>query len=116
MRRYIKELKPTTFSDIVAMVALYRPGPMEHIPTFIKGKHGEEEAHYLHPVLEKILKETYGIIVYQEQVLFIVREVAGYSLGKADIFRKAMGKKNPEVMRKEKQNFLDGAKQRGFHY
>jgi DNA polymerase-3 subunit alpha len=114
MRRYIRELKPTTFTDIIAMVALYRPGPMEHIPTFIKAKHGEEEIHYLHPILAGILEETYGVIVYQEQVLFIVREFAGYSLGKADIFRKAMGKKNPEVMRKEKQNFLDGAKQRDF--
>ncbi len=114
MRRYIRELKPTVFNDITAMVALYRPGPMEHIPTFIKGKHGEEQIHFLHPVLEGILQETYGVIVYQEQVLFIVREFAGYSLGKADIFRKAMGKKNPEVMKKEKANFIEGAKKRGF--
>lgn len=114
MRRYIKELKPTIFSDITAMVALYRPGPMEHIPTFIKAKHGLEPIRYLHPVMSGFLEETYGVIVYQEQVLFIVREFAGYSLGKADIFRKAMGKKNPEVMRKEKQNFVEGAKARGF--
>jgi len=114
MRRYIRELKPTVFNDITAMVALYRPGPMEHIPTFIKAKHGEEQIHYLHPVLAGILEETYGVIVYQEQVLFIVREFAGYSLGKADIFRKAMGKKNPEVMKKEKINFIEGAKKRGF--
>ncbi|GAI91090.1 unnamed protein product, partial [marine sediment metagenome] len=114
MRRYIKELKPTTFSDISAMVALYRPGPMEHIPTFIKAKHGIEPIHYPHPALASILEETYGVIVYQEQVLFIAQAFAGYSLGQADVFRKAMGKKIPEVMRKERRNFIAGAKQNGF--
>jgi len=114
MRRYIKDLKPTTFGDIAAMVALYRPGPMEHIPTFIKAKHGEEQIHYPHEALENILKETYGVIVYQDQVLFIARTFAGYSLGQADIFRKAMGKKIPEVMHKEKVNFMAGAKKLGF--
>jgi DNA polymerase III subunit alpha len=109
MRRYIKELKPTTFQDIAAMVALYRPGPMEHIPTFIKAKHGLEPIKYPHPALENILEETYGVIVYQDQVLLIVRAFAGYSLGQADIFRKAMGKKIPEVMQKEKSNFINGA-------
>ncbi len=114
MRRHIKELKPNTFSDIAAMVALYRPGPMEHIPTFIRAKHGKEPIRYPHPALENILRETYGVIVYQEQVLFIVQALAGYSLGQADIFRKAMGKKIPEVMQKEKQNFIAGAKKNGF--
>jgi len=114
MRHYIKELKPTIFSDIAAMVALYRPGPMEHIPTFIKAKHGVEPIRYPHPVLADILEETYGVIVYQEQVLFIVQAFAGYSLGQADIFRKAMGKKHPEVMKKEKRNFIAGAKKKGF--
>ena len=114
MRRYIKELKPSVFSDIAAMVALYRPGPMEQIPHFIRSKHGREPVRYPHPVLEEILKETYGVIVYQEQVLFIVRAFAGYSLGQADIFRKAMGKKIPEVMKKERQNFISGAKGKGF--
>jgi len=114
MRRYIKELKPTTFSDIAAMVALYRPGPMEHIPTFIKAKHGVEPIRYPHPALASILEETYGVIVYQDQVLFIVQAFAGYSLGQADIFRKAMGKKIPEVMKKEKRSFLAGAKRKGF--
>ncbi|MBI3040310.1 MAG: DNA polymerase III subunit alpha, partial [Chloroflexi bacterium] len=114
MRRYIKELKPTTFSEIAAMVALYRPGPMEHIPTFIKAKHGLEPIRYPHPTLASILEETYGVIVYQEQVLFIVQALAGYSLGQADIFRKAMGKKIPEVMQKERRNFVSGARQRGF--
>ncbi len=114
MRRYIKELKPTTFSDISAIVALYRPGPMEHIPTFIKAKHGIEPIRYPHPALTSILEETYGVIVYQEQVLFIAQAFAGYSLGQADIFRKAMGKKIPEVMKKEKRSFIAGAKKKGF--
>ena len=114
MRRYIKELKPTSFSDIAAMIALYRPGPMEHIPTFIKAKHGIEPIRYPHPALGSILEETYGVIVYQEQVLFIAQVFAGYSLGQADIFRKAMGKKIPEVMKKERRGFIAGAKQKGF--
>ena len=114
MRRYIKELKPTAFSDIAAMVALYRPGPMEHIPTFIKAKHGIEPIRYPHSTLASILEETHGVIVYQEQVLFIVQALAGYSLGQADIFRKAMGKKIPEVMQKERRNFIAGAKESGF--
>jgi DNA polymerase-3 subunit alpha len=113
MRRYIKELEPTTFSDIAAMVALYRPGPMEHIPTFIKAKHGLEPIRYPHPALKSILEETYGVIVYQEQVLFIVQALAGYSLGQADIFRKAMGKKIAEVMKKERRNFVAGARKNG---
>ena len=110
MRRYIRELKPTTFNDIAAMVALYRPGPMEHIPTFIKAKYGIESIRYPHPAVKKILEETYGVIVYQDQVLHIVQALAGYNLGQADIFRKAMGKKIPEVMKKERQNFISGAK------
>jgi DNA polymerase-3 subunit alpha len=114
MRRYIKELKPTTFSNIAAMIALYRPGPMEHIPTFIKAKHGIEPIRYPHPALSSILEETYGVIVYQEQVLFIVQAFAGYSLGQADIFRKAMGKKIPTVMKEEKRNFIAGAKKLGY--
>ncbi len=114
MRRYIKELKPTTFSDITAMIALYRPGPMDNIPTFIKAKHGIEPIHYPHQALSSILEETYGVIVYQEQVLFIVQAFAGYSLGQADIFRKAMGKKIPEVMKRERRNFIDGAKKKEF--
>jgi len=114
MRRYIKELKPTVFSDISAMVALYRPGPMEHIPRFIDSKHGLKPITYPHEALANILKETYGVIVYQDQVLFIVRQFAGYSLGQADIFRKAMGKKIAETMKKEKQNFIKGAKKLGY--
>jgi len=113
MRRYIKELKPTNFTDIAAMVALYRPGPMEQIPTFIKAKHGLEPIRYPHPAVEEILKETYGVIVYQDQVLLIVQALAGYSLGQADILRKAMGKKIPEVMKRERHNFTEGAKRNG---
>lgn len=114
MRRYIKELKPTHFTDIAAMVALYRPGPMEQIPRFIRSKHGEEPITYPHPALEEILQETYGVIVYQEQVLFIAQTFSGFSLGQADLLRKAMGKKNPEVMQKQKQNFISGAVKNGY--
>ncbi len=115
MRRYIRELKPTVFGDIAAMVALYRPGPMEHIPEFISGKHGNpENIKYMDDALKPILEPTYGVIVYQEQVLFISRAIAGFSLGQADVLRKAMGKKIAEVMKKEKSHFLDGAKKKGF--
>jgi len=114
MRRYIKELKPSKFMDIAAMVALYRPGPMEHIPTFVKAKHGLESVQYPHPDLLPILEDTYGVIVYQDQVLFIVQTFAGYSLGRADIIRKAMGKKIAEVMKKERMNFIEGAKKKGY--
>ena len=96
------------------MVALYRPGPMEQIPRFIKAKHGEEPIRYPDPTMTSILEETYGVIVYQEQVLFIVQAFAGYSLGQADTFRKAMGKKIPEVMKKERRSFMAGAKKKGF--
>jgi DNA polymerase-3 subunit alpha len=114
MRRYIKELKPSSFSDIAAMIALYRPGPMEHIPTFISAKHGLEPIQYPHPALSQILEETYVVIVYQDQVLLIVQAFAGYTLGEADTVRKAMGKKIPKVMRKERQKFIAGAKGKGF--
>ncbi|MCD6230381.1 MAG: DNA polymerase III subunit alpha [Dehalococcoidia bacterium] len=113
MRRYIKELQPTKFADISAMIALYRPGPMQQIPTFIKAKHGVIPVSYPHPALKDILEETYGVIVYQEQVIFIARALAGYSLGQADIFRKAMGKKIASVMKKEERNFMIGAKKQG---
>jgi DNA polymerase-3 subunit alpha len=114
MRKTGVSLKPTTFGDIAAIVALFRPGPMEHIPTYINAKNGKEEIRYPHPALADILRETYGVIVYQEQVLLIVQAIAGYSLGKADVFRKAMGKKIAEKMRQEKTNFISGAKKKGF--
>ena len=109
MRRYLQELKPSVFGDISAMVALYRPGPMEQIDRFIRAKQGTDPVRYPHPDLERILEETYGVIVYQEQVMFIARTLAGYSMGQADIFRKAMGKKIPEVMREQEQTFVAGA-------
>ena len=114
MTRYIKDLKPNTLSDVAAMIALYRPGPMEHISTFIDAKHGRAPVSYLHPDLEDILEETYGVIVYQDQVLHIAQTFAGYTLGEADIVRKAMGKKIPKIMAEEKDKFLAGAKAQGF--
>lgn len=114
MRRYLKELHPTTFGDIAAMVALYRPGPKEHIPTFIRSKQGLEPVRYPHPALADILQETYGVIVYQDQVLRIVQAFAGYTLGEADIVRKAMGKKIASIMLREKDRFIEGAQREGF--
>jgi DNA polymerase-3 subunit alpha len=109
-RELLKKLKPDCFEDIVAAVALYRPGPLEGgmVDDFIKRKHGQT-VEYPHPLLEPILKDTYGVIVYQEQVMQIASALAGYSLGQADLLRRAMGKKNKEAMAKEKAKFLDGA-------
>lgn len=107
MRAILKELKPSCFEDIIAVLALYRPGPMEQIPEFIRRKHGGKIS-YLHPKLKDILKSTYGIIVYQEQVMQIARDLAGYSLGRADLLRRAMGKKNKDIMTQERQNFIYG--------
>ncbi len=109
MTNYIQDLKPTTINDVASMIALYRPGPMEHIGTFIDAKHGRAEAQYVHESLKGILEETYGVIVYQDQVFLIVQAFAGYSLGEADVLRKAMGKKIPEIMEKERDKFLNGA-------
>ena len=114
MQRYIKELKPSMLGDIAAMIALYRPGPMEHIETFIKAKHGLAPIKYPHPSLQDILEETHGVIVYQDQVLFILQAFAGYSLGRADTVRKAMGKKIAEMMRQERDGFIEGAMAKGF--
>jgi DNA polymerase-3 subunit alpha len=109
MKRYLRELKPTVFDDIIAMVALYRPGPMQFIDSFIKRKHGEEEITYLHPGMENSLKNTYGILVYQEQFMQISKEWCGFTGGQADTLRKAVGKKNIELMRKVKVDFVEGA-------
>ncbi len=109
MQDWLKKLKPTSISDLVAMNALYRPGPMEMIGDFIERKHGRQQIVYMHPKVESILRETYGVIVYQEQVMKIATEVAGFSLAKADIMRRAMGKKNKEEMAKLKVEFIDGA-------
>ena len=107
MRAILKDLKPSCFEDIIAVVALYRPGPMEQIPEFIRRKQGGNIT-YLHPKLEPILKSTYGVIVYQEQVMQIARDLGGYSLGRADLLRRAMGKKKKEIMAEERQNFIHG--------
>ena len=109
MREYLKKLKPTCLSDLSAMNALYRPGPMEFIDDFIDRKFGRKKVIYLHPVLETILKETYGIIVYQEQVIQIANKVAGMSLAEADILRRAMGKKDLASMKNQKVIFVEGA-------
>ena len=108
MREYLSKFKPDTIEDIIAMNALYRPGPMDKIPTFIARKHGEEAVSYDHPKLESILEPTYGVMVYQEQVMRIAQELAGFTLGQADILRKAMGKKKPEEMAKVKKDFVGG--------
>ena len=114
MQRYIKDLKPSSIGDIAAMIALYRPGPMEHIETFINAKHGKTPIKYPHPSLKDLLEETHGVIVYQDQVLLILQAFAGYSLGGADIVRKAMGKKIAELMRQERDRFIEGAVNKGF--
>lgn len=113
MKRYLKQLKPTVFEDIIAMVALYRPGPMEWIPDFIAGKHGRKRPIYLHEKLKPILETTYGVAVYQEQVMQIARDLAGFSPGEADVLRKAMGKKIPELVQEEKKKFIQGCADNG---
>ncbi|MGZ5281108.1 MAG: DNA polymerase III subunit alpha [Bacteroidia bacterium] len=111
MRKYLKELKPTDIEDLIAMNALYRPGPMDYIPTFINRKHGKEKVEYPHELLEGILSNTYGIMVYQEQIMQTAQIIAGYSLGGADLLRRAMGKKDKEKMAKEREKFVKGAKE-----
>ena len=108
MRAWLKKLQPDCIEDLIAMNALFRPGPMQFIDDFIKRKHGQQKIEYPHPLLEDILKNTYGIIVYQEQVMQVAQVIAGYSLGQADILRKAMGKKKPEEMAKQKKVFIEG--------
>ncbi|WP_417767787.1 DNA polymerase III subunit alpha [Stappia sp.] len=113
MRRAIAGMKPDRFEDIIALVALYRPGPMDNIPVYNAVKHGEQEPDYLHPLLEPILKETNGIIVYQEQVMQIAQVLSGYSLGEADLLRRAMGKKIAAEMEVQRARFVNGAVERG---
>lgn len=113
MREYLKKLKPNCLLDLAAMNALYRPGPMEFIDDFIDRKFGRTEVKYLHPLLESILKETYGIIVYQEQVIQIANKIGGMSLAEADILRRAMGKKDLNAMKEQKTKFIDGAVKNG---
>ncbi len=113
MTQYLKELRPTNIGDIAAMIALYRPGPMVNIPHYIARKHGQEPVEYPHPLLEETLRDTFGVLTYQDQVLQVLRKVAGYSLGQADIVRKAMGKKDRALMEREQPRFLEGARRNG---
>jgi DNA polymerase-3 subunit alpha len=113
MRDVLRKMKPDRFEDIIAVVALYRPGPMENIPSYIKRKHKEEEPDYLHPLLEGILKETYGIMIYQEQVMQIAQVLSGYTLGGADLLRRAMGKKIQSEMDAQRASFIEGAEKNG---
>ena len=108
MRSFMKELKPESLEDIIAGISLYRPGPMEQIPRYIANKNNPKSVSYSHPLLEKILDVTYGCMVYQEQVMQIVRELGGYSLGRADLVRRAMSKKKADVMTKEREHFIKG--------
>ena len=110
MRRYVKQLKPTEIEDIIALVALYRPGPMQHIPEYINGKHKRKEVRYLHPLLKPILETTYGIPVYQEQIMRIAQDLAGFTLAEADILRKAIGKKIEKLLMEQKDKFVNGMK------
>ena len=113
MRSTLRGLKPDSLEDIIALVSLYRPGPMENIPTYIERKQGLQEPDYLHPLLEDVLKETYGVIIYQEQVMQIAQILSGYSLGEADLLRRAMGKKKKEEMDKQRIRFVEGAREKG---
>jgi DNA polymerase III subunit alpha len=108
MKRYLKQLQPTDLEDLIAMVALYRPGPLEYIPDYIAGKHGRKKPAYLHPKLKPILEKTYGVAVYQEQLMQIARELAGFSYGQADVLRKAVGKKIKELLDEQEGKLIDG--------
>ncbi|HRF26471.1 MAG TPA: DNA polymerase III subunit alpha, partial [Ferruginibacter sp.] len=113
MQKYLRELKPDKFDDLIAMNALYRPGPLAYIPQFIARKHGREEVHYDLPEMKEYLEETYGITVYQEQVMLLSQKLAGFSKGDADVLRKAMGKKQIAVLDKMKKQFMEGASEKG---
>lgn len=114
MRNVLRKLKPSRFEDIVAVNALYRPGPMENIPTFIKRKHGEEAVTYPHQDLEPILENTYGVIVYQEQIMQIASKMAGFTLGEADLLRRAVSKKQKTVLDREREHFVSGSVKKGY--
>ena len=114
LTRYLRDdlewpIESDSFEDIIAIVALYRPGPMDNIPSYIRRKHGDEEPDYLYPNLEPILTETYGIMIYQEQVMQIAQELAGYTLGGADLLRRAMGKKIKAEMDAQRKSFVAGS-------
>ncbi|KAA0957939.1 DNA polymerase III subunit alpha [Planococcus sp. ANT_H30] len=114
MRRALQQIKPTAFGDIVAVNALFRPGPMEFIPLYARRKHGQESVKYVHPILEPILSETYGVIVYQEQIMHIAAKMAGFSLGQADLLRRAVSKKKREILDEQRAHFVRGAKAKNF--
>lgn len=114
MKRYLKELKPTEFEDIAAMVALYRPGPMQFIPDYIERKHGRQKINYIIPQLEPLLKNTQGIMIYQEQLMKLAQEIAGFTLGEADVLRKAVGKKIKALLDAQEAKFVEGAIKKGF--
>ncbi|GAI98110.1 unnamed protein product, partial [marine sediment metagenome] len=109
MRRYLMEMKPRELANVIAMVALYRPGPMDFIPTYIRRMHGEEQVSYPHPALESIFEETYGIPVYQEQIMFAAMEMAGYTASEADDLRKAIAKKKAKALKTHREKFIQGA-------
>ncbi len=113
MQRYLKQLKPTDIEEVIAMVSLYRPGPIKFIPDYIEKKHGKKEITYMHPLLEPILKPTYGVCVYQEQVMKIAQNLAGYTLEDADVLRKAIGKKIEKLLKGQKEKFISGIKAKG---
>ncbi|MDR0444108.1 MAG: DNA polymerase III subunit alpha [Treponema sp.] len=114
MQNILRQTKPTSIEDLTALNAMYRPGPMQNIPRFVDSKNGRQSISYPDPSLEKVLKETYGVIVYQEQVMEVARIIAGYSMGQADLLRRAMGKKKKEILDKEKIPFLEGAEKQGY--
>src|SRR5690606_28976707 len=116
MKELLKKLRPSNFEDIIAVLALYRPGPLGSgmVDDFVNRKHGRARAEYFHDDLEPVLKSTYGVIVYQEQVMLISQIIGGYTLGGADLLRRAMGKKKPEEMAKHRELFQDGAEQKGY--
>lgn len=116
MRNFLRKLKPTTFEDIFAAIALFRPGPAVNIDSYIRRKHNLEKVEYLHPNLKNILESTYGIIIYQEQIMQIASLMAGYTLGEADILRRAMSKKKLDVLQKEETKFIDGCLTKGYDY
>ncbi len=115
MRQIVRDLKPSSLEDISSILALYRPGPLDAglIPLFINRKHGRERIHYDHPLLEPILQETYAVLVYQEQIMRMAQDLAGYTLGEADLLRRCMGKKKPEEMQKQREKFIDGSARKG---
>ncbi len=115
MKHYLRDLKPNEFEDIIAMVALYRPGPMEWIPDYIAGKHKTKKVVYLHKKLQPILEKTYGVAIYQEQVMAIARDLAGFTMGQADVLRKAMGKKIASLLAEQKEKFVDGCVKNGIY-